>query len=392
MLFACISDLHVRCGARWEEGRRVHRWIVDLIADRLPDGILIGGDFHDARTAPQERNEGAKLLVGLANISEVVGVYGNHDVPGDLDLYTQLATRNPVSFYARPTVHRMRNEGAVVACIPWEREAPAQAVLALSPAGRKAAEANDRQVLLDNLGAELEEAATVPGMVPLVKLVLSHVMLREARVGTGQPERRGKDFSLSLGDLARLRAHAYLLGHVHQAQEWSIDGSPVCYPGSTHRRTWGEIERKHVVFVHVAGGVSSVEYVEVPATPMVHVDLSWVMQNGVWGWSASIDGLIEEVEGADVRVRFESPVDQRGAASKAATSLTNQLVERGAATVKREEILIPQDRARAPEIATASSIEDKLAVALEARGVGRDDPRHDRVVALHRRLAQQAER
>jgi DNA repair exonuclease SbcCD nuclease subunit len=380
MLIALLSDLHVRLGPRWEEGRRVHRWALDLLAARRPDAILVGGDFHDARTVPAERNEGADLLLALGALAEVVGVYGNHDVPGDLDLYNRLASTHPITFYAEPTVHRLASGRAAVACVPWRREMPPVEQLALTPTARAAAEAEAMAARLDRLGAELDDAGAE------VRLALSHVMLREAQVALGQPEKRGKDFELSLADFARLRAHAVLLGHVHASQEWAVDGAPVFYPGSTHRRSYGEVERKYVALVTVERDRASVEYVEAPATPLVLAESTWTEGEGGWGWSPGLALLAEDAPGAEVRFRYHVPLERRAEAEAAASALEARLRALGARDVKLDAMLVPTAQARAPEIAAASTIEEKLRVVLRRRGRGDDDPQHQRVVARWREL------
>ena len=78
-------------------------------------------------------------------------------------------------------------------------------------------------------------------------------------------------------DLALVGADAYVLGHIHKSQAWDIGGAPVIYPGSPRRTDFGELEPKGYVIVDVtdSGGVVSWEFVEAPATPMLHFEVFW---------------------------------------------------------------------------------------------------------------------
>src|SRR6185295_16420747 len=107
------------------------------------------------------------------------------------------------------------------------------------------------------------------------------------------------------------RADAYLLGHIHKGQAWKIGDAPCIYPGSPRRTAFGETERKGYTVVELdKHGVIGCEFVEVPATPMVHIEgafdetLRWYEQG-------------PDVKGAEVRLRYQTPADQRDAARAA---------------------------------------------------------------------------
>lgn len=384
MRIAVLSDLHIKVDARWEEGRRVHRWIVDELRALRPDVIAIGGDLHDARTLPEERNEAAELLIPCAEIAEVVGVYGNHDVWGDLDLYSRLRGLHPITFYGSFAVHPFAGRDGAAAVVPWFREAPPPDVLRLQGDARREAEAAAMRARLQALGAGLQTGRRGgPG------ILLGHVSLREARLGVGQPEPRGRDFELGLDDLGHVGADCYALGHVHRSQEWMIGQSPVFYPGSTTRRTYGEIERKYIALCHLErapgapGWAASIEYVETPATPMQLVETAWERRDdGSFAFTVDLDAVLRDAAGADLRFRYRVAETERAAAAAACQALLAQARAVGAKLATPDEVLLPVVRARTPEIATATRIEDKLAIALGDKGI--EEPQRARVLALFR--------
>lgn len=381
--FALLSDLHIGLGPRWDETRRVHHESVDLIADRHPDGIIIGGDFHDRGTVPEERLFGADLLLRYAKIAPVAGVAGNHDRRGDLLLYNRLgrAGAHPIRFYEEPDVHRW-SEDIAFAMLPWQRDAPALDLLPMVPVDRRAAEEAAERAMLVQLGADL--AATGARS----RLAVAHIMLKEAKVKLGQPEKRGREFELSLAELGQLGAHAYLLGHVHASDEMAIAGAPVIYPGSTTRRSYGEIEEKYLALVHVDGAAVSIEWVRTGATPMVLSEIAWEeLEPGRWGWSTDLAELLADARGADVRVSYKVPEQHREAAALAAAELVDRLKAAGACLTKPEEVVTTVVRARAPEIATTPDLVGKVAITLEQRGVPVADPQHGRVLKLFASIA-----
>lgn len=387
---AHFADQHVRLGPRFAEGQRIHRVIAGILGERRPDAILLGGDWHDAGSRPEERVESAELLLALAAVAPIAGVYGNHDVPHDLDVYNDLARpgTHPIRFFYEPAIWRCGD--VAVAMLPWLRDAPALDTLRLTPAERRAAEQAALRARLTALGDALEATGAA------TRLCVAHCMLREANPAKGQPERRGRDFDLGLDDLALVRAHAYLLGHVHASQSWAIDtvlptgeriSAPVFYPGSTTRRTYGEIERKRISLVHCAGPHVEIEYVELPVTPMVLVEARWAETSpGVWGWAGGVDELVADAAGADVRFTYSVPVEQREAAARAKSALASALYAAGAERVSPEERLLVETRARAPEIARTPSIEGKLAIALDAKGCVEGSAQHERVIAMFREM------
>lgn len=374
--FAVIADLHVATGPRAEESRRVHRWIVETLRERRPDGILIAGDFFDHGTSPEERIEGAELLTDLANTAPLVGVPGNHDPKRELKLYNKLRAAYPISFYEQPSVHVLGD--MAVALLPWRREAPALDLLRLPAAERRAEEEASIRQMLRKLGEQLDEAADGAR----TKLLIGHLMLREANVCVGQPERRGGEFMLGLDDLGLVKAHAYGLGHVHAGQSFEVNGSPVFYPGSTIRRTFGEIEEKAIALIHCNGSAVSVERVKTPATPMVLAQTSWREQDGRWGFAIDEAALLAEAAGADVRLAYEVPEAHREAARSAADEVIARLRGAGARTTKPEERVTVTARAKVPEIARASTLWMKVGLALVAKGCAETDPQHGRVLSL----------
>lgn len=377
-----LADLHIDVrGSRFDETERVNAWIAEEVKRRAPAAVLVAGDvFHRAST-PGDRLYAAGFLSRLAKVCPVIGIAGNHDVEGDLALFPKLSTDHGVSFYERPDIHLLATGDAAVACVPWRREAPDPALLALPPAERKAAERAAIRAMLSGLADDMDRCD------PATRIAIVHAMLEEADVKIGQPDKRGSEFLLSLDDLALLRADVIAIGHVHAGQSWTIGPAPVFYPGSTIRRSFGEREEKQIAVLHCDGPEVRVESVKTPARPMLFVEARWADQGtGSYGFALDEDALLAEASGADVRIRYDVEPAHREAAREAASALAHSLASAGGIVGKPEERLAATSAARAPEIATVASMRDKLAVTLTVKGCGPEAPQRERVLALFDRV------
>jgi exonuclease SbcD len=290
----------------------------------------------------------------------VVMVRGNHDHLDEHDLWPRLRTLHPVSTHERSGLDIIA--GVAVGVMPWPRKANAEA------AGVDAREA--MRATLRGLGYMMAEHDGP-------RVLLTHAMVRGSRTSTGQ-ELLGCELELGLEDLALARADLYALGHIHAHQGWDIAGAPAIYPGSPRRANFGELEPKGYVVAEFDGRqLVGWEFVDVPATPMVHLDATWNPD------SASLDGLDDAdcPEGAEIRLRFRVPSDHREAARRYAQRWAEEFRAAGAASVKVEEQVLATTRARSPEVARAVTLVDKLDALWSARRDVPDPVRRDALVA-----------
>jgi hypothetical protein len=117
---------------------------------------------------------------------------------------------------------------------------------------------------------------------------------------------------------------------------------------------------------------------------MVDVGDEWGMgDDGRDGWLCGLHGLGPDAErGAEVRFRYRVPADKRDAARAAASELRTELLAKGAVVVKLEEVVSTTVRARAPEVAAAKTLPDKLRAYWKAKGDEMAPERAERVLAL----------
>lgn len=366
---AIIADSHFDEHGRFEECVRLHAWMAADMRERGVTLVLHGGDVYERRSTPPERNAVAAWVREVASFAPVVIVRGNHDALGDLRILGGLESLCGITVEEGAGVHAVEDaDGApvAVACLAWPQKAGLLASAASAEGAAQDAAQALRNVLL-GLGAELQRTADAP------RVLLAHAMVRGSVTSTGQPL-VGCDLELGLEDLALARAHLYALGHIHKGQAWDIAGAPAVYPGSPRRTTFGESEAKGYQLATFDGAMlASLEFVEAPATPMVDVTTDWT----AFGFT----GVRPDVSGAEVRLRYAVDSDRRDAARDGAAALEAELLAGGAASVKIEEIVRATTRARAPEVAAAPTLVEKLDALWRAKGVTLDPIRRDAVLA-----------
>src|SRR5206468_3630542 len=106
----------------------------------------------------------------------------------------------------------------------------------------------------------------------------------------------------------------------------------------------------------------SVEMVETPATPMLLLEDTW----GEGGWRTSA-AAVHIPDGAEIRFRYNVRPEDLETAKRAAEQVRAQLLTAGASSVKLDDVVIATVRARAPEVAAATTIGEKLMAMWKAR-------------------------
>ncbi len=241
--FVHIGDCHFGPNARNADRWRALRQIVEENIDRVDRedvaAWLLPGDLNHGRMTIEDRNEWAFALRTMADHAPVVICYGNHDLPGDLDVFARLAAQWPIHVVDTPEVLRIlipheqgRLQRASIFVLPYPTEAglvsagvaPGEMV----PTARQALDA-----IFLSAAAQLDEARARGDLV----LMIGHVNVAGSITSVGQPN-IGQEIELDGALLARLGGCYKGLNHIHKAQE--IGGAH--YPGSICRLDWGEIE------------------------------------------------------------------------------------------------------------------------------------------------------
>lgn len=380
MLIANIADLHIDEHSRFDECVRVLDWIADDCARRGVAALLCAGDVYERKSTPRERKAAADFFQRVAEHCPVVIVRGNHDAIGDLPLLERLETEHPIRVVEGAEVVDLGF--AVVGCLAWPSKASILALGAESHAEGELVAGEALRNVLRGLGQKMAMGPRDSEMGGHVapRILLAHAMVRGSTTSVGQPL-VGCDLEVGVEDLALADADFVSLGHIHKGQDWealtrnAITRSPVVYPGSPRRTTFGETEAKGYVLAEFSGSLCHEwRLIETPCAPMVLIENEWL--GTCWRETRADWG----VNGAEVRIRYQVDADQRAAAREAAEQWKGALMLEGAVNVKLDEQVRPVNSARAPEVAKAHTVGEKLLALWRARGSQPEAPRAEKLL------------
>ncbi len=261
MRFLHTADWHVgkplRGRSRMDEYALALEQVAGIAIDRKVDAVLVAGDLYDSPAPPPEAEKlvydfFARLLP--ERIACVV-IAGNHDHPRRLAALASLLER--LQIHVRPEV-RPPSDGGVVR-VP-SRDGSEEAAIAVLPfvPERKVVDAcllfDAEKNWYDEYAERIEQilAALTASLAPAtVNVILAHLLVQGARVGTGER-------ALHLGEIYGVKPQQlpssvqYIaLGHLHRPQE-VLAPARTLYPGSLIELDFGEEHQEKSVVVFEA--------------------------------------------------------------------------------------------------------------------------------------------
>jgi hypothetical protein len=333
---------------------------------------LHGGDVFHIRSTIETRNALRSRVRRMADSAPVVVTYGNHDVPGDLDIFGDIGARHPIHVVALPKVLRialpsgLEKVHASIFALPYPTATGLVAQGVSQPDVPAAARAALEAVFAD-AGQRLNEARA-SGDIPIF---LGHANLQGAVPSIGQPS-IGAEIELDSGLFSHLGDCYKGLNHIHYAQ--AVYGA--VYAGSICRLDWGEIEPKSYALVRYTrvdhrGWRYDWQPISVPVAPMYHVDGEMTRDGFTWKVTKGPDGPEMEAppswRGCEVRVRMR--YRQREGLVLAAVRADVHAAFAEADRFEFEPQCVPDRGLRAPEVAAARTLPDKLAAWAAVAGV-----------------------
>lgn len=375
--FVQIGDTHLAPGERNATKRAALEQIL-AEGSALPRLAcwLWPGDLNNSRMSIDDRNFLSDYTQRLAKHAPVFLVRGNHDLPGDLDIFAKLFTVHPVYVVTRAAIVDVATPtGANVAifAVPYpDRSAFVSAGVETSSVADVARGALD--LVFMDAAAKLAESRAA-GMLTMM---VGHINVGGSIMSSGQPS-IGKEIEIDQALLDRLGPIFKGLNHVHKAQE--IAGA--VYAGSICGMDFGEIEKKSYLVIDVEDdGYFRVEQRPLKVPRLYHVE--GILNRDGFTWNIAGEAPFPESDipmdwaGDEVRVRFRFV-----AADKAL--LNFDLVKAPFAGAKRLELepIAEHTRAiRAPEVAAAQTLDEKLLAIAKGAGLEWTDALTDKLALL----------
>jgi hypothetical protein len=357
-----IGDFHAAPGDRNPARYRALDQIIGE-AETLPHlgGWLWPGDLNHGRMSIEDRNLLAQRLQRMAARGPVVLCYGNHDQPGDLEVFGRLKAGFPIYVIDRPETLRIRlatGENVSVFVLPYPTKAGLTA-LGVAPADVLDTAAVALDAIFMQAAGELDAARAAGDLV----LAMGHVNVGGAIISNGQPN-IGREIELSARHLDRLGDVPKLLNHIHVAQE--VAGA--WYAGSVCRLSWGEIEAKSYTVALFHNDTWALARRPLDVAPMYHVEGELTRDAFTWQVTAGPGGAQQDApdtwKGCEVRVRYRYRQAEHTVLTQA--RVLAEFAE--AARLEVEAIAVKDHDVRAPQVAAAATLPDKLRAYADVTG------------------------
>jgi len=359
--FVHVGDVHLKHGSSRNPAKLAA--LEQILAEGLAlphlAGWLIPGDLFDTRSTVDDRNVWASVLTRMAAAAPVAITPGNHDAPGDLDIFAKLRAAWSVYVQTVPGMLFMDTPQGLTAAIgvlPY----PTRAGLVSAGVAKGDVVATAEELLaglLVHIGIELTAAAARVE----IPLFMAHVNIAGSRASrAGQPQ-IGHEIELSGRVLEQVPAVYRALNHIHLAQE--IGGG--VYAGSIAPANWGETEIKAYNVVTCTldreRWSAAWEARRIHTAPLYHVDgvltreaFTWTVTDGPGG---DLQTAPSTWRGSELRVRYKFAQSEKSALSAARVLAEFAEADR----LEVEPVAVPDRSVRAPEVAAAHTLAEKLA-------------------------------
>jgi exonuclease SbcD len=228
--------------------------VAAIAKDKEVDAVLIAGDVFDSPAPPPDAeklvyNFLAKLV---SERIQCVLIAGNHDHPRKLDALAALL--ESLGIHVRHEV-RPPDQGGVVTLRSKDGKEEARVAVLPFVAERKVVDAclvmDAEHKWYEEYGRRIEQilAALVKGLPPTtINIVLAHLLVDGARVGTGERELHlGQIYGVNPQQLPS-SVQYIALGHLHRPQE-VLAPAKTLYPGSLVELDFGEEQQDKSVVV-----------------------------------------------------------------------------------------------------------------------------------------------
>ena len=359
MKFAVSSDWHIGAGTMDSDIESSVMQMVGKFRDNRVDMIAIPGDFFDHKSTAEGRNLLRRLIQELCSVAPVIGVRGNHDQDGDLDIFSHLEVANPVAIYDSPFIISL--PGIVMHLLPWMTKATwqAQNISKSKEEGDFAVSQLALQYLKNNV---MLENSREKG---LKHILISHLLINGSRLQNQQPL-MGEGITFGANDLSEAGFYAGIFGHIHLNQSFDENGR-FFYPGSPAPMNYGESPEKYCVILNTDTGV--VEWHKLNTIDRFSIECVWPL--GVSMSPEEFQAMKDRAKGSRVRVLLK--IDEGENLSYAKEEIDKILMDAGALEVKVDPQVRPKDLVRAVEISKAETLEAKLEAYWEASNNRPDD-------------------
>jgi DNA repair exonuclease SbcCD nuclease subunit len=343
MRIGSSADWHLCAGMDADIEASV-RQIAQIFHDQGVQVICLPGDLFDRKSTPEGRNLLRALVQELAKIAPVFICYGNHDEPGDLDIFGEVKSENPVYVFDKPTVIGIGDNFLHI--LPWFTKSTWQS--AHAGASKEEGDKTVSQMALDYLKYKVKEESD--GDAEIKHILMGHLNIEGARAENHQPL-KGEGIRFGRYDLVEAGFCAGIFGHIHLRQVFEEAGPTFFYNGSPAALDYGESPEKYCSILDTDS--MSVEWFKLNTVDRFSLDLTY-------GKDAFITIAEQQPRICGARVRALLKIPEGEDVSRAKAEVEKRLLDLGALEAQVDPQIQPKDLVRAAEIASAETLEQKL--------------------------------
>lgn len=327
-----------------------------------PDLIVHTGDLYNKESTTDPRNVVKERVKKLAEIAEVAIIYGNHDKPGDLDIFSDLETKHKIRVIKQPYV--MKRPGVNIYFIPWlSKSAWVERHITFKTPEEEDWEIS-KQLLMYLKGLKLKNPADH-------HIVVSHIGIQGAKAENNQLL-IGEGITLGQFDLEEAGFDAGIFGHIHLRQQFA--NGNFYYNGSPAALDFGETLDKYFSVYNVEG--KSIDWYPISGIKRINIEGEW--REGKWIPAADTP---ENIKGSRVRVVFKIAANEdRELAKQTLRGIYEQF---SPLELKLQPVVENQARTRAELVSKAKTLADKLKRFWEVTGT---TPSEDEQKEIYKKL------
>ncbi|OUL84890.1 metallophosphoesterase family protein [Paraburkholderia hospita] len=369
MKIAHFSDLHYS-PENVDEADRCFTYAVQDAMNRCMDVAVISGDSTDHRLdahAPA-LNRLAWNINHLSLSMPVLMLQGtfSHEPPGTLRNFALMSQKHPVFIAERVQQVSLFEGNFFASAGPVFNEEELRSVLTLgadivftclptvnkgqlaAAVGAKDAATGLEAVLGDYLAAagRINQRLSAAG---IRTVGVSHGTVNGCTTEHGVTM-AGFDHEFSLGALFDARCDAFLLGHIHKAQQWERGGQLVGYAGSIGRFHYGEEGDKGYLMWDVEVGDARAELIPTPSRQTICVDFDGTPD------MERLAAIAADATDKFVRVRWQVDEEHRQSVDRDAI----EALFAQAAGLKVEALILPVVRSRSQGISLETTVDRKI--------------------------------
>jgi len=348
-----IADIHFN-EKLLKEINKCMEYVVEIAKKEKLDLICIAGDLFDSGVilGSYVSLQAFSFISQLGELAPVLIIRGTntHDIQGAINPFSMIKARYQIKSTEDIGIFFMKDK-KIEAVSNLDDLNKADAIIFSFPSLKKGdiideiVEKDIEKVLNEKIFIKWRKVCEHGKFLKIPTIFVGHGTIKGAQASTGQ-YLTGQDIEWSVDLLKDIGCDVYCLGHIHKNQSWGN----IFYSGSITRLNYGEEEEKGFYVHEIENGNLISNWYKTPA----RIIKTKRYKNSL----PTNEDLLDIQQGDFVRLVYE--VHEEDIHKIDEEALKKYVLDKGAAEIKIEKIIIPKFRLRAEGISKILNLEDKF--------------------------------